>query len=283
MANLKGIYMTEVEYYDGTDWKELLVEKDDGSKLSALSGHIILYRTNNPSPAPSSMPVNVDFNDIRMLEASNQDEDKFSAFHNDGIPPTQKSPIVRYKIAVGTWTSEEIITVNQDYHYMMINAAFPQDAYSGAGSTEAVSQSNANVALKLFFPAFLATHINSDAVNYLKNLLQTASNWSVTKEGDTSSQTVTPSSVTVGTPTATSATAYGIAKVQVTLNCSLTFPMSGTYTLTATFQSNDVDSAYLLPGSHSVTATIKVNSGSTTPLIVSFDADAMMSVSIAGA
>lgn len=282
MANLKAIYMTEVVYYDGTDWKELLVEKD-GSKLSAYSGHIILYSTDNPSPAPSSMPVTVDFNDLRMREATKPAEDKFVAFHADGISAAQKSPIVRYKIAVGTWTSEEIITVNQNYHYMMINAAFPADAYSGAGSTATVNQSNANVALKLYFPAFLATHINSDAVNYLKNLLQTAANWSVTKEGPTGSQTVTPSSVAVGTPTATSATAYGIAKVLVTLNCSLTFPMSGSYTLTATFQSNDVDSAYLLPGSHSVTAEIMVNSGSTTPLIVSFDADAMMSVSIAGA
>ncbi|GEM_PF-6328312 len=283
MANLKGIYMTEVEYYNGDEWKELIVEKDSGTRLSALSGHIILYSTDNPSPAPSDMQVTVNFNDIRMREAENPAEDKFVAFRDEGIPPTQKSPIVRYKIAVGTLTSEEIITVNQDYHYMMINAAFPDDAYSGALSTPTVNQSNANVALNLYFPAFLATHINSDAVNYLKNLLQTAANWSVTKEGPTRPQTVTPSSVTVGTPTATSATDYGLAKVQVTLNCILSFPISGTYTLNATFQSNDVDSAYLLPGQHSVTATIKVNTGSTTPLIVSFDADAMMSVSIAEA
>lgn len=282
MANLKAIYMTEVEYYDGTQWKELLVEKD-GTKLSAYSGHIILYSTDNPSPAPPGMSVTVNFNDLRMREAPNPAADKFVAFGNEGIPPTQKSPIIRYKIAVGTWTSEEIITVNQNYHYMMINAAFPADAYSGTGSTATVSQSNANVALKLYFPAFLSTHINTDAVNDLKNLLQTAANWSVTKDGPTGLQTVTPSSVTVGTPTATSATAYGIAKVLVTLNCGLTFPMSGTYSLTATFQSNDVDAAYLLPGAHSVTAQIMVNSGSTTPLIVSFDADAMMSVSIAGA
>jgi hypothetical protein len=282
MANLKAIYMTEVEYHDGTQWKELLVEKD-GTKLSAYSGHIILYSTETPSPAPASMPVTVDFNDLRMREAPKPDEDKFVAFHAEGISAAQKSPIIRYKIAVGTWTSEEIITVNQNLHYMMINAAFPADAYSGAGSTATVNQSNANVALKLYFPAFLSTHINADAVNDLKNLLQTAANWSVTKDGPTGLQTVTPSSVVVGTPTATSATAYGIAKVLVTLNCGLTFPMSGTYSLTATFQSNDVDAAYLLPGAHSVTATIMVNSGSTTPLIVSFDADATMSVSIAGA
>ncbi len=282
MANLKAIYMTEVEYHDGTQWKELLVVKD-GTKLSAYSGHIILYSTETPSPAPSGMSVTVDFNDLRMREAPNPAEDRFVAFHAEGISAAQKSPIIRYKIAVGTWTSEEIITVNQNLHYMMINAAFPADAYSGAGSTATVNQSNANVALKLYFPAFLSTHINADAVNDLKNLLQTAANWSVTKDGPTGLQTVTPSSVVVGTPTATSATAYGIAKVLVTLNCGLTFPMSGTYSLTATFQSNDVDAAYLLPGAHSVTATIMVNSGSTTPLIVSFDADATMSVSIAGA
>lgn len=274
--------MTEVEYHDGTQWRQLLVEKD-GTKLSAYSGHIILYSTETPGPAPASMPVTVDFNDLRMREAPKPAEDKFVAFHAEGISAAQKSPIIRYKIAVGTWTSEEIITVNQNLHYMMINAAFPADAYSGAGSTATVNQSNANVALKLYFPAFLSTHINADAVNDLKNLLQTAANWSVTKDGPTGLQTVTPSSVVVGTPTATSATAYGIAKVLVTLNCGLTFPMSGTYSLTATFQSNDVDAAYLLPGAHSVTATIMVNSGSTTPLIVSFDADATMSVSIAGA
>ncbi len=282
MANLKAIYMTEVEYHDGTQWRELIVEKD-GTKLSAYSGHIILYSTETPSPAPASMPVTVDFNDLRMREAPKPDEDKYVAFHAEGISAAQKSPIIRYKIAVGTWTSEEIITVNQNLHYMMINAAFPADAYSGAGSTATVNQSNANVALKLYFPAFLSTHINADAVNDLKNLLQTAANWSVSKDGPTGLQTVTPSSVVVGTPTATSATAYGIAKVLVTLNCGLTFPMSGTYSLTATFQSNDVDAAYLLPGAQSVTATIMVNSGSTTPLIVSFDADATMSVSIAGA
>lgn len=283
MANLKAIYMTEVVYYDGTDWKELLVEKD-GTKLSAYSGHIILYSTDNPSPAPSDMSVTVNFNDLRMREATKPAEDKYVAFHAEGISAAQKSPIIRYKIAVGTWTTEEIITVNQNLHYMMINAAFPADAYSGAGSTATVNQSNANVALKLYFPAFLATHINADAVNDLKNLLQTTANWSVTKDGPTGSpQTVTPSSVVAGTPTASGATSYGLAKVLVTLTCGLTFPMSGSYTLTATFQSNDVDSAYLLPGSHSVTAEIMVNSGSTTPLIVSFDADAMMSVSIAGA
>ncbi|MDY0128488.1 MAG: hypothetical protein RBR69_10190, partial [Candidatus Cloacimonadaceae bacterium] len=194
MANLKGIYMTEVEYYDGVDWKELLVEKD-GTNLSAYSGHIILYSTDNPSPAPSGMSVTVNFNDIRMREASKPAEDKYVAFHADGISATQKSPIVRYKIAVGTWTSEEIITVNQNLHYMMINAAIPADAYSGAGSAATVKESNANVALKLYFPAFLSTHINADAVNDLKNLLKTADNWSVTKDGPTGSQTVTPSSV----------------------------------------------------------------------------------------
>lgn len=282
MANLKAIYMTEVEYHDGTQWRQLLVEKD-GTKLSAYSGHIILYSTENPSPAPSGMSVTVNFNDLRMRKAPNPAADKFVAFHAEGISAAQKSPIIRYKIAVGTWTTEEIITVNQNLHHMMINAAFPADAYSGAGSTATVNQSNANVALKLYFPAFLSTHINADAVNDLKNLLQTAANWSVTKDGPTGLQTVTPSSVVAGTPSATSATAYGIAKVLVTLNCGLTFPMSGSYTLTATFQSNDVDAAYLLPGAHSVTANITVNSGSTTPLIVSFDADAMMSVSIAGA
>ncbi len=281
MANLKAIYMTEVVYHDGTQWKELLVEKD-GTKLSAYSGHIILYSTETPSPAPSGMSVTVNFNDLRMRVASNPLEDKYTAFHSEGISLTQKSPLIRYKIAVGTWTSEEVITVNQTLHYMMINAAFPADAYSGAGSTATVSQSNANVALKLYFPAFLSTHINADAVNDLKNLLQTAANWSVTKDGPGTAQTVTPSSVTAGTPTATSASDYGLAKVLVTLNCGLTFPMSGSYTLTATFQSNDVDSAYLLPGSHSITASIIVNSGSTNPLIVSFDADAAMSISIAG-
>lgn len=281
MANLKAIYMTDVEYYDGTQWKELIVEKD-GTQQSAKTGHIILYSTDTPSPAPSVMSVSVNFNELYLREAYNPLEDKYTAFHSEGISLTQKSPIIRYKIAVGTWTSDEVITVNQTLHYMMINAAFPADAYSDAGSTATVNQSSANVALKFYFPAFLASHINADAVTDLKNLLQTAANWSVTKVGPGTAQTVTPSSVTAGTPTATSASNYGLAKVLVTLNCGLTFPMSGSYTLTATFQSNDVDSAYLLPGSHSITASINVNSGSTTPLIVSFDADAAMSISIAG-
>lgn len=281
MANLKAIYMTEVVYYDGTDWKELIVEKDDGKKLSATSGHIILYNTENPSTAPSNMSVTVDFNDLRMREAENPAEDKYLAFHDNGIPASQKSPIIRYKIAVGTWTTEEIIIVNPKLHYMMINAAFPNDAYSGAGSTASVDASNANVQLKLYFPAFLATHINADAVSDLVNLLQTKTNWSVTKEGPIRPQTVTPVSVTVGTPTASGATSYGLAKVLVSLNCKLTFPISGTYTLNATFQTNDEDAAYLLPGDHSITASIEVNTGSTIPFIVSFDADAEMSVSIA--
>ncbi len=281
MADLKAIYMTEVEYHDGTQWKELSVDYD-GSELSAYSGHIILYNTENPSTAPSNMSVTVDFNDLRMREATNPAEDKYLAFHDNGIPASQKSPIIRYKIAVGTWTTEEIIIVNPKLHHMMINAAFPNDAYSGAGSTASVDASNANVQLKLYFPAFLATHISSEVVSDLVSLLQTKTNWSVTKEGPIRlPETVQPINVTVGTPTASGATSYGLAKVLVSLNCKLTFPRSGEYILTATFQTNDEDAACLLPGDHSITASIEVNTGSTIPFIVSFDADAEMSVSIA--
>jgi hypothetical protein len=79
----------------------------------------------------------------------------------------------------------------------------------------------------------------------------------------------------------TEVTDYGLAKILVTLNVTLSFPVSGTYTLSATFQSNDGDPASKLPGTHTITATIQVNTGSTTPFVCSLDDDVVMTISIA--
>jgi hypothetical protein len=283
MALLKGIYMTEVEWYNGTTWDKLMVNyKERETQLSAHSGHIILALNDTPAKALDSVKVDVNFSRLHMLEADSPKDDEYSAFHDKGIPTTTKSPIIRYKIAVGTWTTEEIITVNPTWHYMMLNASFPENAYTGGGTIETIAASSANVQLKFYFPAFTSSQLSKDELTLFRNLLGVARNWRVTNDGEGRTQTATPTSVIIATsPVTTGVTDYGLAKILVTLNVTLSFPVSGTYTLSATFQSNDGDSASELPGTHTITATIQVNTGSTTPFVCSLDDDVAMTIEIA--
>jgi hypothetical protein len=280
MALLKGIYMTEVEWFKGTTWEKLMVD-NNGTTLSAYTGHIILVLNDTPAAAPDVVEVDVNFSRLHMLKADSPD-DEYSAFHADGIPTTTKSPIIRYKIAVGTWTTEEIITVNPTWHYMMLNASFPENAYTGGGTIATIDASSANVQLKFYFPAFTSSQLSKTELTLFRNLLSVDKNWRVTNEGGGKTQVVTPTSVTIAaSPVTTEVTDYGLAKILVTLNVTLSFPVSGTYTLSATFQSNDGDPASKLPGTHTITATIQVNTGSTTPFVCSLDDDVVMTISIA--
>lgn len=281
MALLKGIYMTEVEWYNGTTWDKLMVKYKE-TQLSATSGHIILALSDTPAEAPDVVEVDVNFSRLHMLEADSPRDDEYSAFHDNGIPTTTKSPIIRYKIAVGTWTSEEVITVNPSWHYMMLNASFPANAYTGGGTITTIGMSSSILELKFYFPAFTTSQLSATELTLFKSLLGTASNWNVTNAGGGRTQTVTPTSVTIAdSPVTTEVTDYGLAKILVTLNVALNFPVTATYTLSATFQSNDGDSASELPGTHTITATIQVNTGSTTPFMCSLDDDATMIISIA--
>lgn len=283
MALLKGIYMTEVEWYNGTGWEKLMVD-NNGTTLSAYTGHIILLLHDDPQEAIPGYGVSVDvnFSKIHMLEAAKPLGDLYTAFCDKGIPTTTKSPIIRYKIAVGTWTSEEVITVNPSWHYMMLNASFPENAYTGGGTIDTIDASSANVQLKFYFPAFTSSQLSAAELTLFRNLLGTAKNWRVTNAGGGGTQTVTPTSVTIAdSPVTTEVTDYGLAKILVTLNVALNFPVTATYTLSATFQSNDGDPASQLPGTHTITATIQVNTGSTTPFMCSLDDDVVMTISIA--
>ncbi|MDD2282997.1 MAG: hypothetical protein PHD92_06355 [Eubacteriales bacterium] len=286
MALLKGIYMTDVEWYNGTTWVELKVEKSDepGTTLSAKDGHIILQLHDDPQEVPvgGGVSVDVNFSKIHMLEAE-KPTDEYTVFSDaDCIPADTKSPIIRYKLAVGTWTSEEIITVNPNLHYMMLNASFPANAYADGGTIDATAMSSSTLELKFYFPAFTSSQLSAEALTLFKDLLSEPSNWSVTNTGPSKTQTRTPTSVTIAeSPLTSGVTDYGLAKILVTLNVTLSFPISGTYTLTATFQSNDGDTANQLPGSHTIAATIQVNTGSTTPFMCSLDDDAVMMISIA--
>lgn len=281
MALLKGIYMTEVEWFKGTTWEKLMVD-NNGTTLSAYTGHIILALNDPPAEAPDGVGVLVNFSKLNMLESSKPQIDEYTAFHADGIPTTTKSPIIRYKIAVGTWTTEEVITVNPTWHYMMLNASFPENAYTGGGTIDTIDASSANVQLKFYFPAFTSSQLSKTELTLFRNLLGVDKNWRVTNEGGGRTQTVTPTSVIIAaSPVTTEVTDYGLAKILVTLNVTLSFPVSGTYTLSATFQSNDGDSASELPGTHTITATIQVNTGSTTPFVCSLDDDVVMTISIA--
>ncbi len=285
MALLKGIYMTEVEWYNGTRWVDLKVENLDeaGDSLNATDGHIILLLHDDPQEVSGrEVSVDVNFSKLNMLESSKPQIDEYTVFNEGGIPANTKSPIIRYKIAVGTWTTEEIITVNPTWHYMMLNASFPENAYTGGGTIATIDASSANVQLKFYFPAFTTSQLSKTELTLFKSLLGTARNWNVTNAGGGRTQTVTPTSVTIAdSPVTTEVTDYGLAKILVTLNVTLSFPVSGTYTLSATFQSNDGDSASELPGTHTITATIQVNTGSTTPFVCSLDDDVVMTISIA--
>jgi hypothetical protein len=281
MALLKGIYMTEVEWFKGTTWEKLMVD-NNGTTLSAYTGHIILVLNDTPAAAPDVVEVDVNFSKLNMLESSKPQIDEYTAFHADGIPTTTKSPIIRYKIAVGTWTTEEVITVNPSWHYMMLNASFPANAYTGGGTITTIGMSSSILELKFYFPAFTTSQLSKTELTLFRNLLGVEKNWRVTNDGGGKTQVVTPTSVTIAaSPVTTEVTDYGLAKILVTLNVTLSFPVSGTYTLSATFQSNDGDPASKLPGTHTITATIQVNTGSTTPFVCSLDDDVVMTISIA--
>ena len=91
--------MTEVEWYKSTTWEKLMVNYK-GTELSAQSGHIILALNDTPAEAPLSsggVKVDVNFSRLHMLEADSPRNDEYSAFHDNGIPTTTKSPIIRYK------------------------------------------------------------------------------------------------------------------------------------------------------------------------------------------
>jgi hypothetical protein len=242
-----------------------------------------LALSDTPAEAPDVVRVDVNFSKLNMLESS-KPIDKYTVFNEGGIPTTTKSPIIRYKIAVGTWTtaSGEVITVNHTWHYMMLNASFPENAYTGGGTIATIDASSANVQLKFYFPAFTTSQLSREELTLFRNLLGKATNWNVTNDGGGWTQTVTPTSVTIAdSPETTDVTDYGLAKILVTLNVTLSFPVTATYKLSATFQSNDGDSASALPGTHTITATIQVNTGSTTPFMCSLDDDVVMKISIA--
>lgn len=282
MALLKGIYMTDVHWYNGYQWMELMAVRDS-TEVSAKTGYIILTRQDTPYDAPEGTGVTVNFSRLEMLKAGGVPEvGLFNVFHAGGIPPATKSPIIRYKIAVGTWSAdEEIIITNPTYHYMMLNASFPTNAYAGGNTITAVGDSSRMVMLKFYFPAFTTSHLSATELTLFRSLLGVASNWSVTNSGGGRTQTVTPASVDVAeVPTVNEITDYGLAKILVGLNLPLSFPVSGTYTLSTTFKSNDGDPASQLPGTHTITATIAVNMGSTTPFVCSLDDDVTMFIDI---
>lgn len=282
MALLKGIYMTDVHWYNGYQWVELMVIRDS-TQVSAKTGYIILSRNDPPSDAPEGLSVTVNFSRLEMMKAAGAPEvGLFNAFHSDGIPTTTKSPIIRYKIAVGTWSAdEEVIIPNPTYHYMMLKASFPANAYTGGNTITTVGESSKTVLLKFYFPAFTTSHLSQNELTLFRGLLGAARNWSVTNEGGGRTQIVTPASVTVAdVPTVDGITDYGLAKILVGLNVPLQFPVTGTYTLSTTFKSNDGDPASPLPGTHTITATIQVNMGSTTPFVCSLDDDVTMFIDI---
>lgn len=283
MAKLKGIYLTQLELHNGTGWRSVSLS-DGTAPMSMLDAYIVLFRASDDgTTAPASMSCDINFTKLRWMGNQGQEKADLTAIHEleGGILPSQKSPIVRYKVVIGTWTSEEIFTVNQQWHYMMLNASFPSDPYSGAGSTPSTSESSKTVSLKLYFPAFTSTHIDGATLTLLQSLVKNTSNWSITCVAPGgATQKVTPTAVGAGAPTSVAASDYGLAKMLVTITAALSFPSSGSYVISATFQSNDNDQAALIPGSHTVMATIFVNSGSLQPFICSFDADATLIVSI---
>jgi hypothetical protein len=282
--NLAGIFITEVEYNTGSGWAHLKAKS--GEELVDLYGvEIRLYETTTPITMPTSMP-NLSFNwaDFETLESTIVKN--WNVYHSSGQGLTGvKSPVIRYKIGIlGDTSGTKTRHINSVHHFMMLSASFPANPYTGAGSTPAsVSATSATVTLKFYFPGFTSTQIDTTTYNNLKALLETLSNWKVSVTGPGVPRSVQPTSVTIPAPTTTSVTDYGLAKILVTLVATISFPQSGTYTLQATFTSNDGDNAFIIysdTGYHSVTATITANLGSTNQFMLTTDSDVVMNINI---
>lgn len=288
MAKIKGIYMADIEWRDGSTWKP--VRPSDGvNEIDMTQKLVMLYYDPNTPPAEGNVNMSGAFNGVEVMlidRSTKAITSPFTLFHplGNGIPEDARSPIIRYKIVVGTYTTEEVLTANPSWFYMMMNSSFSADPWTGNGNMTTTTNSLVNATLKLWVPSFTTSQIGSQTpVDLQTALLQDKTRWKITSaRSGGSTVTCTPTNVVARAPDPLSATDYGIAKRLVTLTCQLQFPVSGVYTITATFSSNDEGADFTIPGGISVTATIVVNTGTpANPFIMSFDQAAILQITIA--
>lgn len=270
MANVRKVCLTGVQKYNGSGWVNLKAKLSE-ALVDLGTVDVILYDNAIGLTDPTAYAAEVNWNNLTISTGTG-----YSVFGTDAqqILSTAKSPLIRYKVKTVVYTTEEVEVINQNYYHMMINAGFATDPFAGNGGTASVSSSSAVVAVKFYFPALTSTVSDATALAAQTALLQTANKWLVSCVKGGRSITAVPTSVSIGSPVTTGASDYGIAKVLVTLTCSLTFPSSGTYVVDVSFTSNDSDPSFDIPASYNVVATIAVNTG--TPentYIVSSDGD----------
>ena len=275
MANIRKVCLTGVQKHNGTDWVNLKAKlSEDIVDLGTVD--VILYNNALGMTDPTSYEATVNWDSLTISTGSG-----YSVFGSDTqqIATTAKSPLIRYKVKTVVYTSEEVEVINENYYYMMIKASFASDPFANNGGTSSVSSSSANVAVKFYFPAIPSTYLSATALAAQTTLLTTTSRWKVSKTIGGITKSVVPTSVNVGTITTTGASDYGIAKVLVTLTCSMTFPSSGTYAVDVEFTANDSDPAFDIPASYNISATVAVNVG--TPgdtYLVSSDSDVAFTI-----
>lgn len=276
MANIRKVCLTGVQKYtSGTGWENLKAKLAE-SLVDLGTTDVILYDNAVGMTDPTSYNATVDWNNLTIVTGSG-----YSVFGSDTnqISTTAKSPLIRYKIKTVVHVTEDVDFINETYYYMMIKASFAADPFAGNGGTSSVSSSSAVVAVKFYFPALTSTVFDATVLAAQTALLTTASRWKISKTIGGITKTVVPTSVSIGSPVTTGASDYGIAKVLVTLNCSLTFPSSGTYVVDVEFTANDSDPAFDIPASYSISANIAINVG--TPVdtyLVSSDSDVVFTI-----
>ena len=289
MANLKRVLLSDVQWYDvstGT-WKDVqAVSPSTGETAVSLGvggSKAILYTNSTPINMPTELTQSINWADFEIYLAADTHYSIFGASLGR-ITVATKSPLLRYHIETTVYTTEDVVTTNSTWHYMMTKASFASNAFTGAGGTSAATDTTTTTSIKFWFPAITAGITNATAVAAQAALLQTISNWKIyVLRPDGSTKEYTPSSITLGSPDTGTATDYGSAKISVSLSASISYPTDGSYVITVAFTSNDQDPAFAIAGSQAITANVTMYTGSTQQYIVSSDSDVSVTIAFAQA
>ena len=287
--NLKSIYLSEISWRNGSEWvvptakNNSSIEGSGGEEtISLIGAQIVIFHNDSPISMPS-MQLSVFNSSGFTIKDQPVPRETWTLYHNSGggIPLTEISPLIRYKLTVvttdGTTDTER---TNPEFYYCMLKAGFAANPFNGAGSSPESSGGTAvKVNLRFYFPAFNALQVGSQEYEYQKSLLENNKNWEILFNDKKSSpdsasiiQIITNSS-DVGE--------YGVGKAWMSLNSVLQIQGAGVYPITVTFNPKGQEmNKFDIPGSHTLTATLNAFIGTAPEYAVSSGQGAWIYVTI---
>lgn len=282
--NLKSIYLSEISWRDGDEWVVPTAKNNANPEETLLmtGAQIVIYHNNTPITMPS-MQLAVFNSSSFTVKGQSVPSDTWTLYHaaGGGIPLTEISPLIRYKLTVVTTDgTDDTERTNPEYYYCMLKAGFSANPWSGAGSSPASSGGTAvKVNLRFYFPAFNALQVGHQEYEYQKSLLENNKNWEIlfnekkTNPDSASIMQIITNSMDVAD--------YGVGKAWMSLNSILQIQGAGVYPITVTFKPMGQDAnKFEIPGSHTLTATLNAYIGTAPEYAVSSGQGAWIYVTI---